>query len=308
MSQPPAGANISPEPPATRRIIVNADDFGLSPGVNAGIALAHTRGILTSATLLANGPAFAGSVETARENPGLGVGLHLNLVRGRPLSPPGEIPLLVDAAGFLRPFRFRRMSPEFLAQAEREYRRQFEKVLAANLRPTHIDFEKHHAWQGPLYSLACALAAEYGIAAARTLREPVAWSLRRLGWPGGKRAWMAVALRCGAELFGSREAPLLTPDWFLGQCFIGGMTEQVWLRLVDRLPPGTFEVMTHPGLPDQEDGNDMGPSWINDAREMELNALLSAEVRRYAGEREVRFITFRDLLTVVSTSRRDLTT
>ncbi|MCC8109950.1 MAG: ChbG/HpnK family deacetylase [Planctomycetes bacterium] len=246
-------------PRADRALIVNADDFGYSPPVNRGIVRAHRDGILTSATLLANGPAFGEAVELSRANPGLGVGIHLNLVRGRPLSPANEsFPLVRPEDGLFRPFRWRRMDRLFLRAAEAEYRRQIERVLASGIVPTHIDFEKHHAWQYRLYGLACRLAREYGVPAVRTLREPVAWSVRRLGWPGIGPALMAGALRTGFEFGGGLVRPgLARPDRLLGQCHIGAMTEAVWLRLAEKVPAGLSEVMTHPGeaVGDQDTGD-----------------------------------------------------
>lgn len=269
---------MNPQP----RLIVNADDFGLSPGVNAGIAAAHRDGILTSATLLVNAPHCDEAIALSRSLPGLGVGLHLNLVRGRPLSPAGEVPLLIDGGGRLRLFRFRRMTREFLLQAEREYRRQFEKMLAAGVSPTHIDFEKHHAWQPALYRLACRLAGEYGVRAVRNLREPLAWTVRRVGWPGFAAALRAGALRTGVQSGRSGFGGLAHPDRLLGQAHIGGMTEAVWLRLLAGLPGGVSEVMTHPGGVESE-GVAMGSSWLAAKRRAELDALLSSRVRAAVG-------------------------
>ena len=282
--------------PAARRLIVNADDFGLSPGVNAGIILAHREGILTSATLLANAPGFDEAVALAADNPRMGVGLHLNLVRGRPLSPPEEAPELTAAGGRLRPFRLRRMTAAFLAQAEAEYRRQFERVLAAGIAPTHIDFEKHHAVQASLYRLACGLAREYGVPAVRTFREPTAWAIRRLGWPGWRRVLMAAALRCGTDLLGAGTGGLSCPDRMLGQSHIGAMDEAVWLRLIRHLPAGVSEVMTHPGLPDAPAAvGDMGCAWLADARALELAALTSPGVRRAVEAAGIALVCFREL-------------
>ncbi len=283
---------------APRVLIVNADDFGLSRGVNAGVAEAFDNGVLTSATLLANAPCFDEAAAIATARPGLGVGIHLNLVRGRPLSPAGSIPLLVDGSGVLLPFRLRRLTARFLAQAGLEYRRQIEKVLGAGVRPTHIDFEKHHAWQGPLYRLACGLAREYGIAAARTLREPVAWSVRKLGWPGAGRLLAAALLRSGFDLGGGGKDDLHRPDRLLGQCRIGAMREDAWLALAQSLPHGVSEVMTHPGRSgldacDGENGG-MGESWLEGMREIELEALLSPRVRGAVEEGGIRLAHFGD--------------
>lgn len=284
-------------PPPLRRLVVNADDFGLSPGVNAGVVEAHRNGILTSATILANAPGFGEAVALAAGAPGLGVGVHLNLVRGRPLSPPESAPLLVDAGGMLRPFRLRRPTSRFLEQAGREYRLQLERVLAAGIVPTHVDFEKHHAFQAPLYDLACRLAEEYGVPAVRALREPVVWAIRRLGWPGWRRAAMAAALRVGVDLLGRPAPRLAAPDWLLGQSHIGAMDEDAWLRLLRHLPDGVSEVMTHPGLPDDPAGADaagMGKSWLGGAREREFRALTSPRVRDAVAAAGIQLITYRE--------------
>lgn len=278
-------------------LIVNADDFGLSRGVNAGIGEACARGILTSATLLANAPAFDDAVRVAGEHAALGVGVHLNLVRGRPLSRPADIPLLVGPDGLFRRFRLGRLTPAFLVQAGAEYRLQIEKILAAGIRPTHIDFEKHHAWQGPLYRLACGLAAECGIGAARTLREPVAWAVRAMGGAGVARVAMACSLRAGFDLGGGGRCALARPDRLLGQLHIGDMTEEVWLRLARNVPAGISEVMTHPGSAEPDAGDDgMGGSWLAGKRGIELAALLSPRVREALDAACVRLIHFGDLI------------
>src|SRR5204863_8267646 len=85
---------LAPDPVSMKRLIVNADDFGFTRGVNAGILRASESGILTSATLMANGDAFGEAVEMALANPRLGVGCHLVAVGGRPVAPPSEIPSL----------------------------------------------------------------------------------------------------------------------------------------------------------------------------------------------------------------------
>ncbi len=288
-SQPGYGRDRAISDTHRRRLIVNADDFGLSSAVNNGIIAAHRRGILTSATLLANAPAFAEAVALAKETPTLGVGAHLNLVRGKPLSPPERIPLLVDGDGALRRFRVGRLTPAFLVQAEQEYRAQLQRIADAGIRPTHIDFEKHHAWQAPLYRLAVRLAGEFGIRAVRTLREPVAWSVRTLGWPGLSHLAMATFLRVGFDCGGGGRGVVTTPDRFLGQCHIGRMDEAVWLRLAEALPPGTSEVMTHPG----EEGEEaMGASWLGSSRAVELAALLSPRVADALRRNGVELVSF----------------
>lgn len=265
--------------PAQAVLIVNADDFGLSSEVNRGIVEAHRRGILTSTTLLANGPAFSEAVMLSRENPGLGVGVHLNLVRGRPLSPVSDVALLVDSQGLFRRFRIGRLTGGFLEQAGLEYRRQLAQVIESGIKPTHIDFEKHHAWQGPLYIAACKAAREMGVGAVRNLGEPVWWSARVLGWPGAFRLFQAALLRSGFDLGGGWSGCGLSgPQRMLGQCHIGRMSEEVWLRLAAKLPDGVSEVMTHPGFIGG-DGGEMGASWLGEGRKIEMEALMSERVR-----------------------------
>src|ERR1700677_2331171 len=126
-----------------KELILNADDFGLTRGVNEGIVSAHQDGILTSATLMATGPAFDDAVERALANPSLGVGCHLVLVGGKAVSPPAEIPSLADAAG-----KMPESLPAFVAkistgkinpgEVERELRAQIKKIRPAGVERTHV--------------------------------------------------------------------------------------------------------------------------------------------------------------------------
>ncbi len=274
-------------------LIVNADDLGLCAGVNRGIARAHRDGILTSASLLANAPAFEGGAQVAHDNPSLGIGVHLNIVRGRPLCAPGSIQALLGRDGrFAGIAAGRRAGRDFfLTAAEREYRAQIERVLASGIRPTHLDSEKHHCRWQPLQALMRRLAREYGIPAVRTLREPVWRALRILPWPGWRPALRALGLRLIVSLSqaASPEIPA-EPDWFFGQTHIGAMTEEVWLALLPHLPGGVSEAMCHPGEYSADEAAacaaDFGHSWLAPQRPRELAALVAAAVkdaaRRYA--------------------------
>ena len=129
--------------------------------------------------------------------------------------------------------------------------------------------------------IACRLAGDYGIGAVRNLKEPAAWSLRRLGWPGARRFAMAAALRTGVTLFGGTGAGLAQADRLLGQTHIGGMDEEAWLRLAQALPPGISEVMVHPGRADDPEDpalGEMGRAWLASGRERELAALVAPRV------------------------------
>ena len=131
-----------------RQLIVNADDFGFTRGVNAGIVRAFSAGILTSTTIMANGPAFEDAVELALTNPSLHVGCHLALVGGRPSAPPHAVPSLIDAAGDMPPTLTQLVvrlaaGRVRIADIEREFRAQIERVLGAGIKPSHLDTHKH---------------------------------------------------------------------------------------------------------------------------------------------------------------------
>lgn len=280
-------------------LIVNADDLGLAACVNRGVAKAHTDGILTSATLMANGPAFDGGVAVARQHPELGIGVHLNAVRGAPVADVGDVsPLL----GPDNRFRFSSWSlggqlrkRAVLVALEVEYRAQIERVLAAGLKPGHLDSEKHHAVWKPIEQILERLALEYGIPSIRNLKEPAWLAWRHLPRPRWRSVLEAAALRTYTQLRSVRRG-VRRPDFFFGQTHIGEMSEAVWLRLIPILPEGVSEVMVHPGERDEEDlaaaATAMGPSWIDPQRPVELSALLSDAVRESLRAHDVQLATF----------------
>src|SRR6266404_106856 len=153
-------------------LIVNADDFGLSPGINAGIIEGFENGILTSASIMVNAPAFEEAVKLAHAHKGLGIGVHLNVLRGKAVLPPAEIPSLVDSAGrFLRsPISLvcgllrKRVDLDHLS---REFSAQIRRALDAGLRPTHVNSEQHVHMYPPIFARVVQLAQENGIRAVR---------------------------------------------------------------------------------------------------------------------------------------------
>jgi len=131
-----------------KRLVVNADDFGLTEGTNQGILEAHERGILTSTTLMANATAFDSAVELARRSPRLGVGVHLSLTGDRPVCDPTAVPSVVgdDGRFFRGPVELaQRMFAHkvHLAEVERELAAQIEKARRAGIEVTHLDGHKH---------------------------------------------------------------------------------------------------------------------------------------------------------------------
>jgi hopanoid biosynthesis associated protein HpnK len=284
-------------------LIVNADDFGLTRGVNEGIIRANREGILTSATLMANGPAFDDAVERAKQNPQLGVGCHLVLVGGLAVAPREEIPSLVDRAG-----RLPRSIGALMAKlssgrvrakdVETELRAQIEKIRRAGIAPTHLDTHKHshaHPW---VMSALGRVAREFGIT---RVRKPVE-NLRdswRMGRSDGvdllKHLMVAATVRVVAWKFNaiSRKYGLRSPDHFLGLALTGRMSGVALCRLIDTLPDGRTEVMVHPGICDAELA--ATGSRLHQQRQTELEGLLNPAVRRAVVKRGIRLISYRDL-------------
>ncbi len=189
-------------PLIVKTLILNADDFGLTRGVNEGIIRAHRDGILTSATLMATGPAFEDAVEGARATPTLGVGCHLVLTGGVAIAPRKEIPSLVDAAGrlprSLGSFVARLSSGRILTQEiEVELRAQIEKIRAAGIEPTHCDTHKHTHAHPAVMKVLARLIQELKIPRVRKPVEDLgdSWASSR-GLPGmTKRMASAAAVR-----------------------------------------------------------------------------------------------------------------
>ena len=262
---------------ALRRLIINADDFGLSAAVNRGILEAHAAGTVTSASLLANAPGFEDAVHRAEEAPGLGVGLHLNLTEGRPVAPPETIPSLCDATGRLhglaglvvRVLAGRVPGEEVAA----ECRAQIEQLRRAGIAITHLDGH-HHAHVLPgVWGPALGAARAAGIRAVRVPLEPLSSLVWRPAAALGE-AGIAVSYRLASR----KTPPLAHPDHFRGFALTG--RRDFLPRLVDildSLEPGVTELMVHPGYWDARVGGWGGP--LTGERERELAALTSDAVR-----------------------------
>jgi predicted glycoside hydrolase/deacetylase ChbG (UPF0249 family) len=254
-----------------RRLVVTADDFGFSEGIDRGIAEAAEAGIVRSASIMVTMPAFDDAVAQARRLPALGVGLHLTLTAGRPLT---DAPTLISrsSGAFVGPRRLLQRALMGLvsrADVASECRAQIRRARSAGLRLTHLDAH-HHAHTFPrIRDVVLEVARSEGIAFVRrpveSLRAPVPW--RRVA----ERAVLAA-------LSGSRRAPAPgAADHFAGVSLAGSRAfEAALLRCLDNLRPGTTELMVHPGYVDAPlPGGD--PYFTE--REAELRALLSGAVR-----------------------------
>jgi len=278
-------------------VIINADDFGLSSGVNRAVIKAWREGILTSASLMAAGEAFDEALALARQNPGLQVGLHLTLVQGRAVLNPKEIPGLVDQSGIfcdnavaagMRYFFLKGLR----SQLRREIEAQLGKVRDAGIDLSHVDGHLNIQMQPVVFDIIMELAPRYGITSFRLTRDRLTPALladgRRIM---GKRVDAFIFDRLAA-----RSRPYLDRQGFSytaevkGLLNSGRMTEGYLLGLLDDLQPGTTEIYFHPGcLPSAEITRRM-PEYLH---EEELAALTSPRVKKKLNELGIRLKNYR---------------
>jgi chitin disaccharide deacetylase len=286
-----------------KNLIVNADDLGWTDGVNRGIADAHRKGLVTSASLMANGRAFDSALEVARTNPELGVGVHLNLSDGPPSADPKQVPGLLNSAGNLE------NSPESLLlriasrgleieEVEREWDAQIHKIRTAGVAPTHLDGHKHVQMLPGLFEIALRLAKKHGIRAIRVSHEES--KLRTVLSSGGDQK-TSVVLKQGVQARGlkllardAREmadhAGLATTDFFCGIAQTGVLTREGVEQLLQNLPEGTTELMCHPGYVD--DDLRRSATRLQESRKTELDILTDAHIRKIVATQGIRLISY----------------
>lgn len=281
-----------------KKVIINADDFGLVRGVNEGIIKAYREGILTSTTLMANMPGFDQAVEMAGANPDLGVGVHLNILRGQPLSPAEKVSSLLSreksflpsVSSLFRRIALRRVNYD---EVEREFRAQVERVQGAGVSPSHIDSEKHIHLIRPLFRSVLKLAKEYRIDRVRFIEERCV-SLRF----GQMFKSMFIALSSASLKKRMARETIRSPDWFYGVCDSGRITATKLQEILNKTKEGVTEIMVHPGFITQEMielEKRIGPYYINKYREKELNALLDASLPGIIADLGIHLINFNHL-------------
>jgi hopanoid biosynthesis associated protein HpnK len=278
--------------------ILNADDFGLSPGINRGIIEAHSDGILTSASLMAAGDAFEEAVAFAHAFPSLSLGVHLTLVEGRSVLPPEKVPSLVTSDG-----RFCQSLGMFLLKwligqirikdVEQELAAQIEKTIDHKVRIDKLDTHMHVHLLPGIFQVVQALARLYGIKALRLPRERIVeWR----NYPRLVGLWRRAALSSLAALRARQiaAAGLFHSDHFAGIAESGHLTEEDLLRLLRSLKPGLTEIMVHPGFGDSVlDGWSMSRRY---QRERELMGLTSPRVKALVKRSQIKLVTYPEVL------------
>jgi hopanoid biosynthesis associated protein HpnK len=274
-------------PEARRRLIVNADDFGRSCSINAAVIRAHREGILTSASLMVNEEASDEAVALAKENPRLGVGLHLALICGRSALPPEKIPGLINARGEfsnnpfsvgLRYFANRRLREQLRA----EIHAQFTRFRASGLTLDHVNGHLHFHLHPTVFGILVEDAARLGFQNMRLTREPF---------------WMDVPLASGRRLYRAghamihsilswsaranfRRMNLRHTQRVFGLLQNDRVDETYVLKLLNILPAGDSELYSHPSL---------------DQFKHEFDALVSPRVKALVEARGIELIRYQDL-------------
>ncbi len=285
-----------------RRLIVNADDFGFTSGVNRAIAEAHTRGVVTSSTLMANGPAFREAVQLANTLPALSVGCHVVLIDGWPVSAPETLPSLTKYGGFrdgLKSFAARALAGRISAdEIAAEVSAQIRKLQASGLAVSHLDTHKHtHVFPRILRPVLRA-AQRCGVRAVRNpfgprrpfrpselLARPKLWTryaevqvLRRF----------AVRFREAVEREG-----FSAPDGTLGIEVTGTLDEALFQAIASTIPDGTWEFVCHPGYNDAD--LKAAKTRLRESREAELRVLTLPAARQILLQNGIQLISYREI-------------
>jgi hopanoid biosynthesis associated protein HpnK len=273
--------------PETRRLIVNADDFGLSPSVNTAVIRAHREGILTSASLMVNEPGFDEAVSLAKENPRLGVGLHLTLLMGHAALPPEKIPGLVNAHGEFSNspvgvgmgYFFK---PNLREQLRAEIHAQFAKFRTTGLVLDHVNGHLHLHLHPVVFKILMADSEMLGIKHLRLTRDCLSRSRRmargRLFYRVSHAAiyeWLSNRAREPLRQRGIRHAQIT-----FGLLQDSHVDEDYTLKLLPELPAGDSELYSHPSL---------------DKFKHEFDALISPRVKEQVQKLGIQLIRYQDL-------------
>jgi hopanoid biosynthesis associated protein HpnK len=284
-----------------RRLIINADDFGMTSGVNRGIAEAAASGIVTSTTLMASSPKFDEAVRLAKGSPSLGVGCHAVLIQGTPMLP--GLAALTNGSG-----KFKNSIKDFAQAALRrqleaneiqdEVAAQIRKIQDSGLPVTHFDSHKHTHMFPQVLRPALQAAGECGVRAVRNPFEPSrTWAGRRVV------ATPAMWLRCaGVSAFhvfagefrkAVSQAGMKTTDGTVGIAATGKLDQRMLEAILDALPEGTWELVCHPGYSDAD--LLAAETRLTVSREIELRALTSEPIKKTIARRGIELISFAEL-------------
>lgn len=280
-------------------LIVNADDFGLTRGVNRAILACHLAGSVTSTTLMANMAAAEDAADIAREHPSLGVGLHFNLTIGRPITPSTRVPSLVDGDGqflsraeLIKRALLRKVSS---TELQTELQAQWRRLQALGVEPTHVDSHQHVHALPQVFQVVSLACADAGVPLRMTWRWPGVRGRKSLRRHIKEAVLQAATRRCAAlkpgtvgvndglcSVFDLDQAPT-------------ALSESSYRDLLDVYSGGVVELMVHPAEVDNELA---GHTQITDVSAMENRLLRSGFLREYAACRQGRLTSYADIAAV----------
>ena len=285
-----------------KRLIVTADDFGLSPAVNQAIEQAFTDGILTTTSLMVGASYAEDAVERALRNPGLKVGLHVVVTRGRAVLPVAEVRELVDAGGNLPVQLFRAgvrffLLPGVREQLEREITAQFEAFKSYGLRLDHVNAHNHMQLHPTVFALILKVGRRYGMRSVRIPYEPLVAVWRSTGDHLVQRALMTLFLGPWVALLRVRlrRAGLSSNNYLFGLFDTGRMGAQRVMKMLACMPDGVSELYFHPAVAGLDGDRPLPDSA---ACAMELETLLDADVRKCIQSLQIRTVSFTDVVNV----------
>jgi len=282
---------------AGRRLIVNADDFGLTPPITDGVIDAFERGILTSASLVATGETFDRAAHYAATHPELDSGVHLMIVRGAPVLPPERVASLVQEDG-----RFLPGYGEFMArylsggvrdeEVEAEWSAQIARLRGAGVRMTHLDSIQHLHLVPGLFRVALRIARANGIMAMRFPRVPTVLRRAEKGTVRRSLEFLPLRLMEQSNLPYLNSSGIRTPDRFFGFHSTGHLDQKALRSALFGVPQGTSELVCHPGRGEPEGSPIAG--WDYEWR-AELEALTSSESRQIIESQGIELTTVSEM-------------
>jgi len=262
-----------------KRLIINSDDYGRTPEISRGIREAHSRGVVTSTTCMMNIPTTASDIAVLlSETPKLGMGVHLVLTMGKPIT---EVSSMTDENGnFFKLNQFlKRVSNLNIEEVESEWRAQIEAFIkVAGRKPTHLDSHHHSSYFSPdLFRVMLELAKEYDCAIRFPFTNNISSELQE-------------TYKQVPEL--TKEFTPRHPDNFIVDFYDEDATQEMLLNLINNLTDGTSEIMSHPGY--------VGDAFANESvysyqRERELNILTDPAINDAIQANEIESITFASL-------------
>ena len=239
----------------SKRVIINADDFGISQGVNRGIAETHLNGILTSASLMVNMPHTQDAVQIIKRLPNLKIGLHISLTGGKPVSNREDIPHLVDKNGFFPKrginlvWKVLYNGDKMLKEIAKEIRAQIKLMKAFGLNINHLDSHDHIHVFPSILDIVIQLAREYSIPRIRYPNQKFIYIFKN---PSRLlKSYLLSVLTCCSKNKLNKNG-VFTCDCFWGLVESGNLNEATLMAILKALPEGLNEIVCHPGYVDNE--------------------------------------------------------